>query len=226
MSENIELHALYGGTFDPIHYGHLKPVEALATQVGLHKVTLLPNNVPPHRPQPEASPEQRVEMVRLAITGNPLFELDLRELKRDTPSFTIDTLAELRRERGIQQPLAFIIGQDSLLTLHTWHRWQELLSFCHLLVCQRPGYSQEMTLPEQQQWLLQHLVTQSDELHRSPAGKVYLAPTPRVAISATEIRERYHQGKPVDDLLPPAVSEFIQREGLYRKLNPHAILRR
>ena len=81
-----ELHALFGGTFDPIHYGHLRPVDALAQQVGLKKVTLLPNNVPPHRPQPEATPAQRVAMVRLAIAGNPLFDVDLREMQRDTPS--------------------------------------------------------------------------------------------------------------------------------------------
>ena len=226
MSENTGLHALYGGTFDPIHYGHLKPVETLAGQLGLHKVTLLPNNVPPHRPQPEASPEQRAEMVRLATEGNPLFDIDLRELQRDTPSFTIDTLAELRQERGAKQPLAFIIGQDSLLTLHLWHRWQELLSFCHLLVCQRPGYRQDMPSPEQAQWLQQHLAMHPEELHQKPAGNVYLATTPLINISATEIRERYHRGEPDDHLLPPAVSQFIRQEGLYQKPSPHVILRR
>ena len=226
MSESPKLHALYGGTFDPIHYGHLRPVAALAKLTGLHKVTLLPNNVPPHRPQPEASPAQRVAMVKLAIADNPLFELDLRELQRHTPSFTLDTLAEIRQERGAQQPLAFIIGQDSLLSIHTWHRWQELLSYCHLLVCQRPGYSQVMTSPAQQQWLEQHLARTSAELQHSPAGKIWLAETPQVAISATEIRERYHQGKSVDDFVPPSVQDFIRHEGLYRKPNPRAILRR
>jgi nicotinate-nucleotide adenylyltransferase len=147
MSESHTLEALFGGTFDPIHFGHLKPVEVLAAQVGLKKVTLLPNNVPPHRPQPEASPSQRVEMVRLAIADLPLFDLDLREMQRDTPSFTLETLTELRAERGDDQPLAFIIGQDSLLTLHKWHRWEELLSLCHLLVCKRPGYDSTMETP-------------------------------------------------------------------------------
>jgi len=226
MSEYSELHALYGGTFDPIHYGHLKPVESLATLVGLRKVTLLPNNVPPHRPQPEATPAQRVAMIGLAIAGNPLFEVDLREMRRATPSFTIDTLAELRAERGPHQPLAFIIGQDSLLTLHTWHRWQDLLSLCHLLVCQRPGYPQTMATPEQQRWLEQHLTERPDALRQRPAGKVLLAETPLVAISATEIRERRHQGRSDADLLPPEVSAYIEREGLYRNPNPHAILRR
>lgn len=131
------LQALFGGTFDPIHYGHLQTVEALARQVGLRQVTLLPNNVPPHRPQPEASAAQRVAMVELAIADRPLFNLDTRELARQTPSWTVETLEQLRAERGAAQPLAFIIGQDSLLSLHKWHRWESLLDLCHLLVCQR-----------------------------------------------------------------------------------------
>lgn len=132
------LHALFGGTFDPIHYGHLKPVEALAQQVGLQHIILLPNNVPPHRPQPEANAQQRLKMVELAVAANPLFSVDSRELLRDAPSFTIETLESLRKERGAERPLAFIIGQDSLLSLHKWHRWESLLDVCHLLVCARP----------------------------------------------------------------------------------------
>ncbi|MCU5774130.1 nicotinate-nucleotide adenylyltransferase [Erwiniaceae bacterium BAC15a-03b] len=215
MSETTALHALFGGTFDPIHFGHLRPVEALARQVGLQQVTLLPNNVPPHRPQPEASPAQRVAMVRLAIADLPLFHLDERELQRSTPSWTADTLAELRAERGDQQPLAFIIGQDSLLSLHKWHRWQDLLSLCHLLVCKRPGYATQMENARQQQWLDSHLTQDARALQRQPAGLIFLADTPLVAISATEIRQRRQHGQSCDDLLPAAVTAYINREGLY-----------
>ena len=215
MSEPVRLHALLGGTFDPIHYGHLRPAEALAAQVGLQKVTLMPNNVPPHRPQPLASPAQRIAMVRLAIADNPLFEIDLREMQRDSPSYTLETLETLRAERGAHQPLAFIIGQDSLLTLHRWHRWQELLSFCHLLVCQRPGYRSEMDTPERQQWLNQHLTQHAQALQQAPAGLIFLAETPRIDISATEIRARHRQGASCRDLMPLAVSDYIDREGLY-----------
>ena len=105
------LQALYGGTFDPVHYGHLKPVEILANLIGLQRVTIMPNNVPPHRPQPEATSEQRKEMLALAIADKPLFRLDERELRRDTPSWTSQTLQEWRAEQGPDQPLAFIIGQ-------------------------------------------------------------------------------------------------------------------
>jgi nicotinate-nucleotide adenylyltransferase len=211
-----ELHALFGGTFDPIHFGHLRPVEALAQQIGLQRVTLLPNNVPPHRPQPLASAAQRVEMLQCAIAQSPLFEIDTRELQRDTPSWTVATLETLRAERGAAQPLGFIIGQDSLLTLAKWHRWQDLLSLCHLLVCKRPGYPTEMNSPEMQRWLEQHLTHDVQQLHRRPAGCVWLAETPLYDISATEIRQRRRQNQPCDDLLPASVIAYIDRAGLYR----------
>ncbi len=224
-SETPLLQALFGGTFDPIHYGHLKPVEALAAITGLQQVTLLPNNVPPHRPQPEASPAQRAKMVELAIAGNPLFTLDLREMRRSTPSYTVETLREVRAERGEQQPLAFIIGQDSLITLHKWHHWQELLTLCHLLVCQRPGYPTHMETPELQRWLEQYHTREPQVLQRCAAGKVYLAETPLIDISATQIRQRHHAGASAAELLPPAVSAFIESEGLYRNSYDHATLR-
>ncbi|EPF18428.1 Nicotinate-nucleotide adenylyltransferase [Cedecea davisae] len=213
---DASLLALYGGTFDPIHYGHLKSVEALARQVLLRRVTIMPNNVPPHRPQPEASSEQRKAMIELAIAGNPLFTLDDRELSRSTPSWTVETLEQLRAEIGHSQPLAFIIGQDSLLSLHRWNRWEELLSLCHLLVTQRPGYPLAMETPEQQAWLAQNLTDSVATLHQRPSGNVFLAQTPLYDISATVIRQRLEENQPCDDLLPPEVLAFILQHGLYR----------
>ncbi|RPH26860.1 nicotinate-nucleotide adenylyltransferase [Buttiauxella warmboldiae] len=207
--------ALYGGTFDPIHYGHLKPVEALAKQVALHRVTIMPNNVPPHRPQPRANGQQRKSMIELAIAGNPLFSLDDRELQRATPSYTVETLEQLRAETGAEQPLAFIVGQDSLLNLQRWHRWETLLTLCHLLVCQRPGYSLTMKTSAEQRWLDKHRSTSVEQLHSMPAGKIYLAPTPMVDISATVIRQRLAHHLPCDDLLPAAVAGFIRQHHLY-----------
>ncbi len=209
------LHALYGGTFDPIHFGHLKPVTALAQDAALEKVVFMPNNVPPHRPQPEASSEQRRKMVELAIEGNPLFDIDSRELMRETPSWTVETLEAWRTERGMNQPLAFIIGQDSLLSLPHWHRWESLLSLCHLLVLPRPGYSQQLESSQHQEWLIQHQTQDPEQLHRQPAGLVYLASTPLWDISATEIRTRLTQGLDVDALLPESVIRYIRQQKLY-----------
>ncbi|WP_338562119.1 nicotinate-nucleotide adenylyltransferase [Erwinia sp. E_sp_B01_3] len=215
MSDTRSLQALFGGTFDPVHYGHLKPAEALAKLTGLQKVTLMPNNVPPHRPQPEATPAQRVEMIRLAIADNPLFDIDLREMQRETPSYTLETLIALRQERGKDQPLGFIIGQDSLLTLHKWHRWEELLDYCHLLVCKRPGYPEQMPLPELKKWLADHQTTNISHLHQQPSGCIYLAETAMLDISATEIRERRHAGNSVAGLLPAPVINWMDQHNLY-----------
>ncbi|MFE8153997.1 nicotinate-nucleotide adenylyltransferase [Brenneria goodwinii] len=210
------LTAFFGGTFDPIHYGHLKPVIALANIVGLNQVVILPNNVPPHRPQPEASPQQRQRMVELAVEDNPLFSVDDRELQRQQPSYSIDTLETLRAELGNTKPLAFIIGQDSLLTLHQWQRWQDILNVCHLLVCARPGYRSKMDTPALQQWLEDHLTQDPHDLHRQTHGLIFLAHTPLVTISATEIRQRRQQNLGCDDLLPPAVLRYIDAHNLYR----------
>ncbi|MGG5214863.1 nicotinate-nucleotide adenylyltransferase [Rahnella variigena] len=209
--------AFFGGTFDPIHYGHLKPVASLAKIAGFNQVILLPNNVPPHRPQPEATAQQRLQMVELAVAADPLFSVDPRELMVDTPSYTIETLATLRKEHGDDCPLAFIIGQDSLLTLHKWHRWASLLDFCHLVVMARPGYKEHLDTPELQKWYDAHRVTDAEKLKQKPCGFIYQANTPLLDISATEIRERRHAGLDCSDLLPAAVEHYIESQGLYRQ---------
>ncbi|MBG6244258.1 nicotinic acid mononucleotide adenylyltransferase [Candidatus Symbiopectobacterium sp. 'North America'] len=211
-----ELIAYFGGTFDPIHYGHLRPATALADEIGVTRITLMPNNVPPHREQPEATSQQRKRMVELAIAETPLFSVDDRELQRITPSYTIDTMEMIRAEMGDNIPLAFIIGQDSLLTLHAWHRGQDLLKVCHLLVCARPGYRTTLDTPEQQAWLEAHSTENAADLHTQPHGLIYLAHTPLVTVSATKIRQRRQKGEPCDDLVPPAVLHFMDAHDLYR----------
>lgn len=216
IANPAELIAYFGGTFDPIHYGHLRPVSALAAEIGVTRIILMPNNVPPHREQPEASAQQRKRMAELAIADRPLFTVDDRELQRLTPSYTIDTMEMIRAEMGSEIPLAFIIGQDSLLTLHTWHRWQCLLDVCHLLVCARPGYRTALDTAEQQDWLEAHRVENAADLHAQPQGLIYLAHTPLVTLSATDIRQRRQNDQPCDDLVPPAVLQFMDAHGLYR----------
>ena len=194
MVDMTHLQAIYGGTFDPVHYGHLKPVEILANQIGLSKVIIMPNNVPPHRPQPEATSAQRVHMLKLAIADKPLFTLDERELRRDTPSWTAQTLQEWRQEQGPRKPLAFIIGQDSLLTFPTWHNYETILDNVHLIVCRRPGYPLTMAQEADQRWLDRHLTHDVESLHNRPSGVIYLAETPWFDISATIIRQRLERG--------------------------------
>ena len=209
--------ALFGGTFDPIHYGHLLPIEVLSQQVGLQKVALLPNHVPPHRPQPEANVQQRLAMIKLAIKDNPLFSIDTRELERTTSSYTIETLRSFREQIGWQKPLAFIIGQDSLLSINTWFNWQKILQLCHLLVCARPGYTTHFPTSSMQQWLKHHQVYDPKILSQQPYGTIYLADTPLLNISATEIRQRKHDRKSYQDILPPAVLHYIDKHHLYQR---------
>ncbi|MGL9760175.1 MAG: nicotinate-nucleotide adenylyltransferase [Symbiopectobacterium sp.] len=211
-----ELIAYFGGTFDPIHYGHLRPVTALADEIGVTCIILMPNNVPPHREQPEATARQRKRMVKLAIAETPLFSVDDRELQRNMPSYTIDTMEMIRAEMGDNIPLAFIIGQDSLLTLHAWHRGQDLLKVCHLLVCARSGYRTTLNTLEQQAWLEAHSAENAASLHMQSHGLIYLAHTPLVTISATDIRQRRQRGEPCDDFVPPAVLHFMDAHDLYR----------
>ncbi|WP_099075879.1 nicotinate-nucleotide adenylyltransferase [Proteus alimentorum] len=208
--------ALYGGTFDPIHYGHLRPVEALSGLIGLKEVIWLPNNIPPHRPQPEASSQQRLEMVRLALEPYSSFKVDTRELEKPTPSYTIETLNDFRKEIGDKQPLAFIIGQDSLLSINTWHKWENLLDVCHLLVCARPGYQTHFESAQMQAWLKKNQTYQQEDIHCLPAGKIFLADTPLYNISATDIRARHKAGLDCHDLLPNSVENYIRRQQLYK----------
>ena len=216
MADMKSLQALFGGTFDPVHYGHLKPVETLANLIGLSRVIMMPNNVPPHRPQPEATSAQRKTMLELAIADKPLFTLDERELQRDTPSYTAQTLKEWREEQGPDAPLGFIIGQDSLLTFPSWHDYETILDNTHLIVCRRPGYPLEMAQEQHQRWLEAHLTHTPDDLHHLPAGKIYLAETPWFNISATIVRERLEKGESCGDLMPEAVLDYINPHGLYR----------
>ncbi|QIQ21592.1 nicotinate-nucleotide adenylyltransferase [Zophobihabitans entericus] len=210
-----QLYALFGGTFDPIHNGHLLPVMALAKEVGLTQVNLLPNHIPPHKQQPDTTPIQRVAMLKLAIEGNPLFTIDMRELNRDKPSYTIDTLEEWRKEHGMDVSLAFIIGQDSLLSLPSWQRWRELLNYCHLLVCRRPGFTAQTESPELKEWIVQHQTQDIALLHQKPHGHLYLAHTPLEDISATEIRQQIREQKDYHTLLPEKVWQYIQQNQLY-----------
>lgn len=212
------LTALLGGTFDPIHYGHLRPAISLANEVGLKQIRLLPNHIPPHKSQPEANTEQRLAMLSLAIEDLPLFALDVSEILPETsthPSYTVETLQAWRCKNGSQKPLAFIMGQDSLLGLPTWHKWQTLLDYCHLLICRRPSYSTQTDNIKLRQWIDMHQTNDVKDLHNSPNGYIYLAHTPLEDISATEIRRNINNAQSCKNLLPLKVWQYIHTQGLY-----------
>lgn len=205
---------LLGGTFNPIHYGHLRLAQEMADALQLDQVRLIPSAHPPHRPPPAANSEQRVAMVELAIAGNPRLMVDTREVQRSGYSYTIDTLISLRQELGDKVGLYWLLGSDAWLGLPSWHRWQELLAYCHLVIAQRPGAQPEPAAALQ---LLLH-AHQTDnrlQLFQQPYGLIYRHDITALAISATHIRDTLAQGDSAQYLLPDAVLEYIHDQRLY-----------
>ncbi len=205
---------LLGGTFDPIHIGHLRPAIEARDALRLEEIRLIPNHIPPHRAHPLCSSEQRLAMVRLAAAENRSFVVDERELWRDKPSWTIDTLVELRNELP-DTPLCFLMGMDSLLSLTSWHRWQELLDYAHLVVSSRPGWQPDYPA-EIANLLARHQTTRVQALHQRLAGHIWLADNQPVALSATRLRALLEAGQDVRYLLPESVAHYIDQQGLYR----------
>jgi len=207
---------ILGGTFDPIHFGHLRPALDMQQTLGIEELRLLPCRQPPHRDQPIATPEQRLTMLQLATLGESGLSVDERELHRDGPSYMVDTLLSLRAELGDKSSLALLIGMDALHGLDRWQRWRELVDLCHLVVATRPGWSAP------QQGAMADLVREREVedavlLRELPAGKLMLCPVTSLDISASRIRALVAEGKSARYLLPSAVLEYIQMTGLYQK---------
>ena len=211
---------ILGGTFDPLHYGHLRLAQELVEGLALSGARFIPAGLPPHRAQPFASPPQRLQMVRLGVAGNPLFSLDEREIYKPTPSYTVETLLDLRRELGAMQPLCLFMGADAFLGLTTWHRWRELFDLAHIVVAQRPGVAgitrAAATLPaELLDELNRRLVNEPEALRDAPSGAILVHPVTALDISATQIRSDLAAGRSPRYLLPDAVLDYIQTNGLY-----------
>lgn len=208
---------VFGGTFDPVHFGHLRSALELLEQLSLQHILLIPSAVPPHRDVPYATAEQRLAMLRLAVEGQPGLLVDEREIRRTGPSYMIDTLDSLRAELG-ETPLCLILGVDAFLGLPGWHKWQKLLELAHIVVAHRPGWQLDKSRMPQilQQAVQGRWVTDGQALCSKPAGSVLLQGVTQLDISATEIRERIAEGKSANYLLPAQVWQYIQKQDLYR----------
>lgn len=209
------LRAFYGGTFDPVHNGHIAIALAARDALGT-TIWMMPAADPPHRAAPGASAEDRAAMLELAIQGQAGLRVDRRELARDTPSYTIDTLHELRIKYGDDAPLAFVIGADSLHGLATWKAPEALLAGAHWVVAERPGSALDEYLPPEVARLVGARWTLNPAaLRESPGGKVLRLRQPLHGESATQIRRRIAAGETWHHLLPLAVSRYIVDHGLY-----------
>ena len=204
----------YGGTFDPIHAGHLAAARAARDALDA-QVAFLPAADPPHRAAPGASADQRAHMVALAIANEPGFSLDLRELQREGPSWTVDTLRELRLERGADAPLAWLVGADAFRGLPAWRDWSALFGLAHFVVAVRPGHALD-PLPPALAAACAGRWSGADDLARHPAGRLLRLDMPLHPASATELRRRLRAGEPHGGWLSGPVAAFIGREGLYR----------
>ena len=209
---------VFGGTFDPVHLGHLRLAEEAAETLGLDRVLWLPAGQPPHRDGPRVAAADRLAMVRLATADNPRFTVDAAEVTADQPSYTVLTLQRLRREVGPARPLVLLLGTDAFSALPTWHRWSELLHLAHIGVAHRAGAPPHAdALPAE---LVREFVQRhSDDpavLQQAPAGRVVVFAMTPLDISATRIRGLLAKRRSPRYLVPPAVLDYIERNALYR----------
>ena len=203
---------IFGGTFDPVHFGHLRVALDFAEILMLEQVRLLPCRQPPHREGPLASPEDRLAMLELAVTDKSGLSIDTRELQRPGPSYMVDTLQSLRDEMP-QTPLVLLLGMDAFVHFDQWHQWQRIIELAHIAVASRPGVSM---LPEGvvKAWSRQYCIDEDRHL-TGMAGQIVFCPVTQMDISATEIRTRFMQGRSPRYLLPDAVVTYIKEKNLY-----------
>ena len=215
MSEPL---GIFGGTFDPVHFGHLRLAEESIGHLGLGGVRWIPAGQPPHRGAPQVTAAQRLEMVRRSTAGNARFSVDASEVEAAAPSYTIHTLERLRRELGSAQPLVLLVGADAFAGLASWHRWCDILALAHIAVSHRPGFPVEMaSLPEAlaSEFNARRLSDVAG-LKASASGAIVTFAMTQLAISATQIRKLLANDLSARYLLPDAVLDYIQTNSLYR----------
>jgi len=195
--------AIMGGTFDPIHYGHLVAAEAARDQFRLDRVVFVPSGVPPHKKAyPVTEPRHRYLMTVLAAASNPFFEVSRVEIDRPGFSYAVDTVAEFRRVYGTGNQLYFITGADAILEILTWKKVDKLMSLCEFIAATRPGYHLQLDAT-------------LEKFPLEARGRIHLMEVPALAISSTDIRRRVREGRPVKYLLPETVEQYILKNKLY-----------
>jgi len=213
------LFGVLGGTFDPVHYGHLRAADAVRARLALDAVALVPAGRPSHRGAPGASAEDRLAMLELGVREFPGLAVDAREIARPGPSYTVPTLESMRAEAP-QRHLALILGSDAFAGLPTWHRWQALFDLAHLVVVTRPGFEPVFDREPLASEFRARRVDDPARLESARAGSIYLLPIPPQPISSTAVRQGLARGSDgqaaVRAMVPPAVLAYIDRHALYR----------
>ena len=205
---------VFGGTFDPIHYGHLRTAFELLQELRLSEVRFMPCGTPPHRGTPIADAKLRVRMVELATEAQHGFVVDDRELQREGPSYSVDTLAALRAEYPTRS-LCLIVGMDAFLSLPRWYPWREILQLAHIIVAHRPGWRAPDMGPLGE-LLVDRGTGRVGDLHESRAGSIYIHAVTQLEISSSDIRALVRAGRDPRFLMPDAVRDLIDESGCYR----------
>lgn len=208
------MHIIYGGTFDPIHHGHLRLALEVADALSVSQVHLVPCHIPPHRGETGASSEQRLELIRLAIEGESRLRVDDRELQRAGASYTADTLRQLREQLGPEEPLVMVVGTDAFAGFDRWRDWQQIPELAHIVVVRRPGAE----LPEgsaAETLIRERRAAAPEALRSAPCGQVLELDPPLLDISATGIRQRIADGRSPRYLTPDPVWQRIRSLDLY-----------
>lgn len=198
---------ILGGTFDPVHFGHLRPALEVMQAIGLQQVRFVPNRIPPHRETPWLNVENRMELLKTAIDDQPGFELDQRELQREGHSYMVDTLESLRADFP-SHPICLILGMDAFLGFKQWHQWQRIPELCHLVVTTRPGFELSSALIHE---LPATHVNTASELSEVAAGRILLQSVTQLDISASQIRAMLAKGQSVRYLLPDEVNNKLMK---------------
>ncbi len=209
---------LYGGSFDPVHNGHLVAIHNVMRRLHPESVHVIPSRIPPHKHPPSVANRDRLAMLRLALAPLPGVEIDEREMRRDKISYTYDTVREIRRERSDAVSLCFLIGWDAWLNFTGWHRWRDILDVVNLVVAGRPGVVQEAGLKESHQCLLsylqQHRVS-ADQIAFHHCGRIVFLEAEEIELASQSIREMAANKQSIRRLVPAAVSEYIEQKQLY-----------
>jgi len=210
---------LFGGTFNPIHWGHIRTASELKQVLDIEQMVLVPSGFPPHRDAPSVDPPTRLAMVEAAVKNQPGLSVDSRELRREGPSYTVDTLDEIRQQYN-DAPICLIVGADAFLQFDTWHRWRRIFDLAHIVVVSRPGWPladlTDKISKQLQNVVLPRRIADFQQLGLHPAGLVLMQKVVELDISSSQIRAKIAKGESIKELVPEAVLEIIRENGLYK----------
>ncbi len=211
--------ALLGGSYDPVHVGHVALGAHFAQLLQTDQLRVIPAGSPWQKTQLQATPRQRAEMVQLAFAGQPFpVVVDMQEIERSErgqPTYTVDTLRQVRQELGPQASVAFLMGADQLQNFGTWRDWRQLFDYAHFCVAARPGFALDSVAPEVAQEFKRRLGS-PEQIRNTPHGLTYLAQDFAVDISATQIRAALQRGEQANSLIAPRVLDYIEQHNLYK----------